>query len=615
MLAAASTSRSQVVGSISVALETAKVLRNVIGGSRWQDTETLLDVVRAVGARLERAQPIELSAGGMAKRIMHLIHEEEIVIKSADGEMIDELETASSNIAAQALEHIHSNEIIMTIGGSSVVEQFLKEAAKLRTFQVIVAETAPFYSGQEMAASLAAAGIDTTLITDSAIFAVMSRVNKVILGTHAVTANGGLVAISGSHVVAACAKHHSTPVVVCAGLHTLSPIYPYDTDAFNLCVSPNAMSNFEDAEVTKDVDLPNPFYDYVAPEFLALFITNIWDNNSACKREGNLGQLSRLCAGKNQQAVQILLTHADSHGSSALLLAVANAHIEVSRLLLKLGSNANDANAYGWSPLMLAARNCDAAHIKLLLHHGAQVDALSTFGMTALACAVQSADVQIAQLLVEAGANVNLTGGLAGLTPLMLAANAGSNDLVLFLLQNGAECNVQSKLNGWTALMFATNNLAHQEPTTKKWLSREEHWRGLDVVQTLLDFGADIDMKNWTGHRAADIASANGKEPGEGWFSRLTGTDFGAARDRPQSPHADDPKRSATRVAKASRWTNITEDPGVVGPPELPEISDEQDTSGSGGEVFRANSFAMPAIPKRPKNLEINRERTMRAPS
>ncbi|KAJ1334434.1 hypothetical protein BSLG_007589 [Batrachochytrium salamandrivorans] len=196
-------------------------------------------------------------------------------LKQCLSELTDELETASSNIAAQALEHIHSEEFIMTIGGSPIVEQFLKEAAKLRYFKVIVAETAPFYTGHDMAASLAKVGIDTTLITDSAIFSIMSRVNKVILGTHAVTANGGIVAISGSQVVAAAAKHHSAPVVVCTGLHSLSPIYPYDTDAFNLCVSPSTMSNFNDAEVTKNVDLPNPYYDYVAPEFLSLFITNM----------------------------------------------------------------------------------------------------------------------------------------------------------------------------------------------------------------------------------------------------------------------------------------------------------------------------------------------------
>lgn len=42
-----------------------------------------------------------------------------------------------------------------------------------------------------MAKKLANANIETTLITDSAVFAIMSRVNKVIIGTHTVLANGG----------------------------------------------------------------------------------------------------------------------------------------------------------------------------------------------------------------------------------------------------------------------------------------------------------------------------------------------------------------------------------------------------------------------------------------
>lgn len=49
------------------------------------------------------------------------------------------------NIAAQASEHIHANEIILTIGKSNTVEKFLKSAAKSRKFQVIVVEGAPQY--------------------------------------------------------------------------------------------------------------------------------------------------------------------------------------------------------------------------------------------------------------------------------------------------------------------------------------------------------------------------------------------------------------------------------------------------------------------------------------
>ena len=43
----------------------------------------------------------------------------------------------------------------------------------------MVAESAPFYQGQLMAKNLAEAGIATVLVTDSAVFAIMSRVNKV----------------------------------------------------------------------------------------------------------------------------------------------------------------------------------------------------------------------------------------------------------------------------------------------------------------------------------------------------------------------------------------------------------------------------------------------------
>lgn len=65
-----------------------------------------------------------------------------------------------------------------------------------------------------MASDLAEARISTTLIPDSAIFAMMARVNKVIIGTHSVMANGGLKAVCGAHTLALAAKHYSVPVII-----------------------------------------------------------------------------------------------------------------------------------------------------------------------------------------------------------------------------------------------------------------------------------------------------------------------------------------------------------------------------------------------------------------
>lgn len=100
-------------------------------------------------------------------------------------ELLEEIDASRQNIAAQALEHIHSNECIMTLGRSSTVEAFLLAAARKRQFTVIVAEGAPSLHGHQLAKTLSSHGLETLLIPDSAIFAMMARVNKVIIGCHA----------------------------------------------------------------------------------------------------------------------------------------------------------------------------------------------------------------------------------------------------------------------------------------------------------------------------------------------------------------------------------------------------------------------------------------------
>ena len=44
----------------------------------------------------------------------------------AISEIKNEIETSIENIASQSLEHIHANEVILTMGKSSTVEAFLK---------------------------------------------------------------------------------------------------------------------------------------------------------------------------------------------------------------------------------------------------------------------------------------------------------------------------------------------------------------------------------------------------------------------------------------------------------------------------------------------------------
>ncbi|KAJ1852381.1 GCD complex subunit gcd7 [Coemansia sp. RSA 1822] len=189
---------------------------------------------------------------------------------------ISELDNIEDDIAKNALEYIHSNEIILTCGRSLTVEKFLLKAAGKRKFHVIVTECAPTYEGHEQAKALASSpNIDVVVIPDSAVFAIMSRVNKVILGTRAVMANGGLIAVSGTHMVAAAAHHHSTQVVVCAGPYKHSPWFPFNDDRFNALVSPDAVLPYREGDLVNNVDVISPRYDYVPPELVDIFVDSM----------------------------------------------------------------------------------------------------------------------------------------------------------------------------------------------------------------------------------------------------------------------------------------------------------------------------------------------------
>ncbi len=66
-----------------------------------------------------------------------------IVINEINSLIEEELECISEFIIEQANEHINDNDVILTANHSDQLEEFFIEAAKNKTFQVIVAESAP----------------------------------------------------------------------------------------------------------------------------------------------------------------------------------------------------------------------------------------------------------------------------------------------------------------------------------------------------------------------------------------------------------------------------------------------------------------------------------------
>jgi translation initiation factor eIF-2B subunit beta len=199
-------------------------------------------------------------------------------VMEAIQEILTDLEDLYKSINEQATNHVHADEIILTYGYSKTVELFLKAAAKKRHFQVFVCEGAPGYGGHRLAKALADAGINTVLIPDASTFAIMARVNKVLLPAHAVLANGGLIACSGCNVVALAAHHHNVPVVCVTGMFKLCPMYPHEgQDTLNDLISPSVVVDYSDMrdELLADVEFVAPLHDYVQPEHVSVYVTNM----------------------------------------------------------------------------------------------------------------------------------------------------------------------------------------------------------------------------------------------------------------------------------------------------------------------------------------------------
>lgn len=198
------------------------------------------------------------------------------IIQSVN-ELIDELENVENVISSQALEYIDSGDIILTVGRSTTVEQFLLHAASKRCYFVIyVAESSVAASGKALYNRLKNCNVQVHCIPDSSIFAVMSKVNKVIIGCHAVTANGGIIARGGTLLAAVAAKHFSVPVCVVTGMYKVTPIYPENHEDFNLYTSPHQIIPFaEGLGCQSNIKLINPLFDHVDSTLVNLFITNV----------------------------------------------------------------------------------------------------------------------------------------------------------------------------------------------------------------------------------------------------------------------------------------------------------------------------------------------------
>jgi len=184
------------------------------------------------------------------------------------------LEESIKEIAEIGARRLKDGDVIMTHSYSSSVIAILKKAHEQgKRLRVFVTETRPELEGRDVARELAAEGIDTTLIIDSAVSHFIEKSDKVLVGAEAVAANGAIVNKIGTATIAAVAHSARVRVYAAASTYKFSP----ETMLGELIEIEERDPSFvlDDPEMRKlsNMSVRNPAFDVTSPQDIDLIIT------------------------------------------------------------------------------------------------------------------------------------------------------------------------------------------------------------------------------------------------------------------------------------------------------------------------------------------------------
>nr|XP_040127438.1 translation initiation factor eIF-2B subunit delta isoform X7 [Ictidomys tridecemlineatus] len=208
--------------------------------------------------------------------------------KSELGAAIDRYVQEKIVLAAQAISRfaykkINNGDVILVYGCSSLVSGILQEAwSNGRRFRVVVVDSRPRLEGRHMLRSLVRAGVPASYLLIPAASYVLPEVSKVLLGAHALLANGSVMSRVGTAQLALVARAHNVPVLVCCETYKFCERVQTDAFVSNELDDPDdlqcergehvALANWQNHPSLR---LLNLVYDVTPPELVDLVITEL----------------------------------------------------------------------------------------------------------------------------------------------------------------------------------------------------------------------------------------------------------------------------------------------------------------------------------------------------
>src|SRR3989441_6729235 len=202
-------------------------------------------------------------------------------------------------------------------------------------------------------------------------------------------------------------------------------------------------------------------------------------------------------------------------GETVLMTAARAGNVDAVRVLLERGADVNAREKYkGQTALMWAASERHPAVVKLLIDRGADwkvrsfdretkvprlsaassISPIARGGFTALSFAAREGDIETARVMLDnthGGVDINY-GDVDNTSALVVAIMNKQYTFAKFLIDRGADVNLVGGF-GRTAL-YAIVDIRNEDYSALPARKTEDPLPSLDIVQTLLARGADVDL-------------------------------------------------------------------------------------------------------------------------
>lgn len=165
----------------------------------------------------------------------------------------------------------------MCCNSSSLINYILEEAHNREVdFRVIVVDAKPFSEGEELLRRLSTKGVRCSYVLINAVSFVMAEVTKVLLGAHALLANGYVMSRAGTAQVALVAHSFNVPVLVCCETHKFSERFLTDAIVYNELGNMEESGDKSTTTATKTKITPLILnYDVTPPELVTAVVTEV----------------------------------------------------------------------------------------------------------------------------------------------------------------------------------------------------------------------------------------------------------------------------------------------------------------------------------------------------